>query len=481
MPRELCRVTEAGAIFLHLGRLTDKDLPSIEAELVVARNRGEPPSIIQAYQDVINGVRKGEDFLTLRVTALVALDGKAPPGLPLSGAPVEVISPMWERFVGVIPAGQLSQVAIVPVHIGEGLLPIPVGRTIDGMAAQIDWGGPTSAKHILLVGRTRAGKSTLGKLLAYRTLERVPEARVVVYDLKGEYTYRLPESGESVSLFGGKVVRGAGIWPGEMTLSAPPYDAMATAEYEAFLVSEVLSTLGHPRVPDIEISLKRAYAYVHERGIDRERVLWAIRDKICREAGIREGSIANTVLFGSRAERIGNMPGSYVVDLSWAPYGSPEQVAMFRWSVGTAVPLTGDAKVPRTMLFIEEARLLGGELSTLLRTAGGKGVSLVLITQSPQDVQQVVGAAEQFSVVAYACAGEEQAIAVARTVFGVAEDFFAPGHKEGIRQYYGVPYGWGCNIQPNGIYVCEYHVPPEFLERIKMFNARAIVKNQEEI
>lgn len=453
----------------------------MQAELVVARNRGEPPSVVQTYADILEGVKNGKDYLTLRVTALISPDGPLQSCIALSGTLLDVVSPMWGRYVCVVPAGQLSRVAIVPAHVGEGLLPIPVGKTVDGAVAQIDWGGATSAKHVLLVGRTRTGKSTLGKLLVHRTLERVPGARVVVYDLKGEYAHRSPDSDGIVSLFGGRVVRGAGIWPGEMTISAPPYDADATAEYEAYLISEVLGTLGLPRVQGLEISLKRAYEYVHKQGLSRERVLQAIKDKIQKEAGILEGSIAHTVLFGPRTERVDNTPGSWVVDLSWASYGSPEQVALFRWSVGTVVPLTGDAKVPRTMLVIEEAHLLGGELSTLLRTAGGKGVSLVLITQSPQDVQQVVGAAEQFSVVAYTCAGEEQAMSVARTVFGVGDDFFAPGHRESIRQYYGVPYGWGCNIQPDGIYVCEYNVPGDLLERIKVFNARASVKDKEEI
>lgn len=458
-------------------------MPAVEAELVVARNRGEPASVVQAYAQIIEGVKSGKDFLTLRVTGLVQLEGTPHSCIFLSGTPLDVLSPAWQRYVGVIPAGELSRVVTVPTHIGSGLLPIPVGITADGMAAQIDWGGPTSAKHVMLVGRTRTGKSTLGKLLAYRTLEFVPDARVVVYDLKGEYAYRLAETGENISLFGGAVIRGAGIWPGEMTLASPKHDAQATAEYEAYLVGEILETLGHPRVRDLEIALKRAYEYVHRDGKSVNDVLQAIKAKIQREANIQKDSIAHTVLFGERTERIGNTGGAYVVDLSWAPYGSPAQIALFRWSVGTSVPLTGDAKLPRTMLFIEEAHLLGGELSTLLRTAAGKGVSLVLITQSPEDVKRFAGASEQFSVIAYTCAGEEQALSVARTVFGVSgEEFFVPTHREAVRERYGIPYGWGCNILPTGIYVCDYVVPPEFLERIKMFNARAtIVKNQEEI
>lgn len=458
----------------HLSPLTNKVLPTLKAERATMTVKGDlPPSVLADYDWLIQKIEEGETLLSLRVLALVKAEEKTllPPHLPHSGSLVGVFFPVWGRIGGAFPKGVFTQDAILPTHIGEGLLSLPAGRTVDGMIAQIDFGGPTSAKHVAIYGRTRTGKSTLAKYLVFLAISRVPEVRVIAYDLKGEYA--LPTENGYEGLFGGRVVRGSGIHPGEMTLSAPPAYFAQVAEYEAYLVNEVLRTLEYPTIPGLETVFKRAYEY-KKSGKSAQAILQGIREKICRDANIAPNTIPESVLFSPKTERVENAPGVWIVDLSGAPYGSPAQVAQFRWSVGTIVPLTGDLRIPRTFLLLEEAHLLGGEISTLLRTAGGRGVSIILVTQSPQDTQYVIGAAEQFSTVVYTCPGKEQVLSVARDVFGSDdEEFFPPAQRDALFSLRGLPYGWGCQIMPSGCVVCEYPIPKDILARIQVFNARA--------
>ncbi len=480
---------DRGMVVFHFTPLTPRQANPLEAEMRAAQMRGEPPSVVEAYREIIQSLSGTTQYACVSMSGLV--QGNPPsqwgvPLLPNLAAPVTTLSPLSKRWQLICPTKGLADTIVLPTHVGYGWTPVGIGGTADGMAAYIDWGSSTTARHVVLCGRTRTGKSTATKLAVERTARLYPEFHILVFDLKGEYSRS--EGGESVSLFGGSVIGpGDGPTPGEMTLNAGPEREEEVAQYESWLIRSVLDLLGRPTVPNLERLLIQAARKFREAGESpqmREKILRAVYEHIREKAKIQPHSDADTVLGGALRPKNRppvDQPGVVVCNLSRCAYGSPFQRASFVWLVGGIVPLVAPQVRRRRILVVEEFYMLIPEvLDTLLRTAAGRGVSAVFVTQSDQDLKRLEGAGEQFACAIYMCPGITQVWNLAR-LYGITsdhQDLFPLAHQNAIRRWASRPHGWGVMVTPGGIVALQIDVPPDFLKRIDEFNEQRVANTQ---
>lgn len=471
--QEVYTAAETGMAAIHIYPLTrKKDAARIMGQQSAEEIKGAPSSVLRAYQNILDAL----DRTTNRAVAVTIsfLTSELPPrSQPNLATFAWVLSPPYRRMAVVTTTQHLSDVLCFPVHVGKGWSSVPFAVLVDGMRAFADFGAHTSARHILVCGRTQSGKSATVKHIVNLLQQYYPRFSIVICDLKGEYAYH--DGSAYYSLFGGPVVRGSGMWPGELTLAVQECDEQQRKDaliYEAWLINNTLSLLQLSTIPRLENVLYKMAELARHSG--HEEALQALRRKIIRTAGITPHSPAEEILFGSR-ERVDKIPGAVVCDLSWLPYKSPAQNAAFFWTIGSLAPLVAPATVTeeQKVFVIEEFHLLGGELlGILLRTAARRGISVVFVSQSLHDAQHLYGGGEQFSSVIYMTPGIEHIKAAAASMFGNPEPRISLVHQRGMKERAARSFGWCAIITPDGVRVADVRIPPDFLMRIKQFNER---------
>jgi len=381
-----------------------------------------------------------------------------------------------------------------PSHSGYGVNPILVGRSLDGMSHYVPLGGEQNASHMVILGRTRSGKSTLVKWWMLEIVRQYgSQMRLVVADLKGEYVQRIASPDGTVTtetlIPHATIVGKRDFLPlGWRTLRCENQDdAHTEAVNEARTANMVLQLLGFPRKEEIVSTLMRAWKWFRQQGGD-EKSYWSALKFIYNSAiqGLPRESVAATLFGGSgKVSQVHHA----VIDLSWASFRSPEQQAAFLWAIAGFIPLSGASRFIRTVLCIEEFQLLPKELlGTLLRVCGGKGVSTILITQAYEQVAQLGGAGRQFSAAVVMAPQIDELESVARVVFEMSlRDYLESKAKRDILELASKPFGWGGIISPvYGINTAVVTIPDEFLKRIQSFNigiqdGRGFREGQDEI
>lgn len=477
--QEIYLAAESGMAAIHIHPLTRKDAARIMGQKSAEEIKGAPGSVLRAYQAILEALdRTINHAVAVYVSALTS--APAPRMLPNLATFAWTVSPPYLRAVVVTTSNLLRDVLCLPAHVGKGWTPVPFAVLADGMRAFADFGGSTSPRHMLICGRTRSGKSATVKYLLLLLQEHFPHFSVLVCDLKGEYAFH--DGNTYQSLFGGTVVRGSGMWPGELTLEAWESDVQQKKDilmYEAWLINRTLEILGLTPVPQLENIL---YKVVELSRGGREKAIQALRRKITTEAKITPHSPAEEILFGSRI-RVAGIPGINICDLSWLPYKSPAQNAAFFWTIGSLAPLIAPvaATEDRKVLVVEEFHLLGEELlGILLRTAAGRGISVLFVSQSLQDAQYLRGGGEQFSSVLHMTPGIEHIRTASNLIFANPEPKIPLVHYRGVKERAARSYGWGVVITPDGAYVVDVHIPRDFLARMEQFNERRKVRDSQD-
>lgn len=474
--RALFSNARARIVCYHFRPPNNDTIIRLQAMLDALSIRRAPESMLAPYKDAIEQARNN-NLAVMNISGIAQYpDGELPPETyPNFGTLRAVLFPWSFRSLILTPLSKLPKVLSIPSHAGYGWAPVPLGETPDNMTVYVSLGEPTQARHLVFVGRTRAGKSaTVKNLINYILHHEIPgfvsgdrEAQIIIYDTKGEYAQII--NGKKEPLYPEALVVGteAGLPIGSISINARGQDDATirnTVVFEAWLINEVLKTLGRKQLAGLErlllkvIDSGRTPSEASEWIYGQIQPLLKLPPNSPEEAIFQVGQQTTDI---SR-ERI------LICDLARYPFRSPVQQAAFIWLLGSAVPLIA-SKICRRLIVIEEYHLLPESLlGTVLRTGAGMGTSVWCVSQSVEDIKKLGGSGEQFHGCVFMCPGWLHLQQAGKFLYGLTEEdkIYSPQLQRDLNKYWGRDYGWGALITPHAITPFETVIPQSFLALI---------------
>jgi len=483
--RDLTAIAQSGMVVISAIPGNEEIARRIEAVRATLSIKRKLTSVIdEQYRKAASAASEGRGY-GITVSGLISVkEGERIPDgfVPTLAVPSFVMFPSYRSHVWFACDEQAIVSALLPPsHSGYGVNPVLVGYSLEGMAQYVPLGGEQNARHMIFLGRTRSGKSTLVKEML-RQIEQSygDRMRIVVADLKGEYVRR-NESPDGTVLYDTlmpsmTVISKRDFSPlGWRVLQCKDRESAHTeALHEARMAQYVMEILGLPPMPGLVDLLMKAWERFAQEGSRQEPVIQKYLRAIYQAVSNKlPPQSTATVLFGGNGKI--EKAHHVVIDLSWTTFGSPDQRAAFLWAINSLMPLFGASVFRRTVMAIEEFQLLPEEVvGTILRVCGGRGVSAMFITQSAAQLHTLQGAGEQFSAALYMAPqlGEIETVSQAIFRMELSPTIISQSTRAEIQEW-GITkaYGWGAIISPvSGIHAAEVKVPPDFLNRIKEFN-----------